>query len=69
MPAPSEEKSDDSKDSFYEELDQVFNHYRTYCMKIHLGDYNVRLGGERIFSNWQLGLRVYIRILMIMVLE
>jgi hypothetical protein len=25
--APSEEKSDDSKDSFYEELEQVFNHF------------------------------------------
>ena len=24
--APSEEKSDDSKDSFYEELEQVFDH-------------------------------------------
>jgi len=27
--APSEEKSDDSKDSFYEELEQVFDHF---CM-------------------------------------
>ena len=26
--APSEEKSDESKDSFYEELEQVFNHFR-----------------------------------------
>jgi hypothetical protein len=26
--APSEEKSDDSKDSFYEELEQVFDHFR-----------------------------------------
>ena len=25
--APSEEKSDDSNDSFYEELEQVFNHF------------------------------------------
>ena len=25
--APSEEKSDDSKDSFYEELEQLFNHF------------------------------------------
>jgi len=24
VPAPSEEKSDDSKDSFYEDLEQVF---------------------------------------------
>jgi len=25
--APNEEKSDDSKDSFYEELEQVFDHF------------------------------------------
>jgi hypothetical protein len=25
--APSEDKSEDSKDSFYEELEQVFNHF------------------------------------------
>ena len=25
--APSEEKSDNSKDSFYEELEQVFDHF------------------------------------------
>jgi hypothetical protein len=38
MPATSKEKSDDSKDSFYEELEQVFDHYRTCHMKIPLGD-------------------------------
>jgi len=27
MHAPSEEKSDDSKDSFYKELEQVFDHF------------------------------------------
>ena len=32
--APSEEKSDDSKDSFYEELEQVFNHFPKYHMNI-----------------------------------
>jgi len=30
--APSEEKSDDSKDSFYEELKQVFYHFSNYHM-------------------------------------
>ena len=25
--APSEEKSDDSKDSFYEELEKIFEHF------------------------------------------
>jgi hypothetical protein len=25
--APTEEKTDDSKDNFYEDLEQVFNHF------------------------------------------
>jgi hypothetical protein len=32
--APREEKSDESKDSFYEELEQVFYHFPKYHMKI-----------------------------------
>jgi len=32
--APSEEKGDDSKDSFYEDLEQVFDHFLMYHMKI-----------------------------------
>jgi hypothetical protein len=32
--APCEEKSDDSKDNFYEELEQVFDHFHKYHMKI-----------------------------------
>ena len=34
--ASSEEKSDDSEESFYEELEQVFDHFPTYNMKIIL---------------------------------
>jgi hypothetical protein len=32
--APSEEKSDDSNGSFYEELEQVFDNFLKYHMKI-----------------------------------
>ena len=42
MHAPSEEKSDDSKDSFYEELGQVFERFPKYHMKILLGDFNAK---------------------------
>jgi hypothetical protein len=42
----TEEKSDDSKDSFYEELEQVFDHFPKYDMKILLGDFNAKLGRE-----------------------
>ena len=66
--APSEEKSDESNDSFYEELEQVFEHFPKYHMKILLGDLTQKWG-ERIFSNRQLGMRAYIRIVMIMVLD
>ena len=48
--APSEEKSDSSKDSFYEELEQVFDHFPKYCMKILLGDFNAKVGRENIFN-------------------
>ena len=55
------EKNDDSKNSCYEELEQVFDHFPKYHKKILLG--------ERVFSNRQLGMTVYIRIVMIMVFE
>jgi hypothetical protein len=48
--APSEDKSDDSKDSFYEELEQVFDNFRRYHMKILLGDFNLKVGRENIFK-------------------
>ena len=48
--APSEEKSDDSKDSFYEELEQIFYHFSKYHMKILLGDCNAKVGRENIFK-------------------
>jgi hypothetical protein len=50
MHAPSEDKSDDSKDSFYEELEHVFDHFPRYHMKILLGDYNTKVGREDIFK-------------------
>jgi len=50
MHAPSEEKSDKSKASFYEELEQVFDHLPKYRMKILLGDFNAKVGRENIFK-------------------
>ena len=44
--APSEEKSEESKDSFYEELEQVFDHFPKYHTKILLGDFNAKVGRE-----------------------
>jgi hypothetical protein len=47
--APSEEKSYDSKDSFYEEL-EVFYHFPKYEMKILLGNFKAKLGRENSFK-------------------
>jgi len=48
--APSEDKSNDSKDSFYEELEQIFEYFPRYHTKILLGDFNAKVGRENIFK-------------------
>jgi len=50
--APSEEKSDESKVSFCQELEQGFDHFLKYHMKILLGDFKAKVGRETI-SNRQ----------------
>jgi hypothetical protein len=47
--APSEEKRDEAKDSFYEESEQVFYHFPKYHMKVLLGDFNAKVGREDVF--------------------
>jgi hypothetical protein len=41
--APTEDKDDDIKDSFYEELEQVFDQFPKYYMKILLGHFNAKV--------------------------
>jgi endonuclease/exonuclease/phosphatase family metal-dependent hydrolase len=48
--APTEDKDDVIKDSFYEELEQVFDQFPRYNMKILLGDFNAKVGREDIFK-------------------
>jgi hypothetical protein len=48
--APCEDKSDDVKDSFYEELGHVFYQFPRYDMSILLDDFNVEVGTENIFK-------------------
>jgi hypothetical protein len=55
--APTDDKTDDMKDSFYEELDRAFDKFPKYRMKIVLGDFNVEVG-MKTFSNQQLGKRI-----------
>jgi hypothetical protein len=42
--------TDDVKDSFYEELERVFDSFPKYHMKILLGDFNAKVGREDIFK-------------------
>jgi hypothetical protein len=48
--APTEDKIDDMKDSFYKELELVFNKFPKYHMKMLLGDFNAKVGREDIFK-------------------
>jgi hypothetical protein len=48
--APNEDKCNDSKDSFYEELEQVFYYFPRYHMKIQLRVFNAKVGRENIFN-------------------
>ena len=50
MHAPTEKKSDDSKESFYEAVEQVYSHFPKYHMKILLGDCSAKLGRGDIFK-------------------
>jgi exonuclease III len=46
----TEDKTDDVKDSFYEELERVFDKFPKYHMKILLGDFNAKVGKEDILK-------------------
>jgi hypothetical protein len=48
--APTEDKIDDVKDSFYEELERVFYKFPKYYIKILLRDFNAKVGREDIFK-------------------
>jgi hypothetical protein len=47
--APTEDKDDDI-DSFYEELEQLFDQFPRYNMNILLGDITAKVGKEDVFK-------------------
>jgi hydroxypyruvate isomerase len=49
--APTEDKTDDVKDSFYEELERIFNKFPKYHMTILLEDFNAEVDREDIFKH------------------
>jgi hypothetical protein len=48
--APTEDKTDDVKDSFYEQLERVFVKFPLYHMKILIRDVSAKVGREDIFK-------------------
>jgi hypothetical protein len=48
--APTEDKTDNVNDSFYEELERVFDKFPTYHIRILLGDFSAKVGKEDIFK-------------------
>jgi hypothetical protein len=66
--APTEDKIYDVKDSFYEELEHIFNKFPIYDMQMLLGGFNAKVGREDTLIR-QLGMNVYTKLLMIMELE
>jgi hypothetical protein len=48
--APTEDKTEDVKDGFYEELERVFDKFPKYHMQMLLGDFNAKVGREDIFK-------------------
>jgi exonuclease III len=48
--APTGDKDDVIKVNFYEELEQVFDQFPRYHMKILLGDFNAKVGRENILN-------------------
>jgi hypothetical protein len=47
--APTEDKIDDVKGGFYEELKRIFNKFPKYHMKM-LGNFNAKVGREELFK-------------------
>jgi hypothetical protein len=48
--APTVDKTDNLKDSFYQELERVFDKFLKYHAKILLGDFNGKVGREHSFK-------------------
>jgi hypothetical protein len=48
--ASTEDKIDDIRDRFYEELEQVVDKFPKYHMNILLADSNAKVGREDIFN-------------------
>jgi hypothetical protein len=65
---PTEDRTDDLKDSFYEELEHIFGKFPKCRMNILLEEFIAKVG-RKTFLNQQLGMKVYMKLVMTMALE
>jgi Reverse transcriptase (RNA-dependent DNA polymerase) len=49
--APTEEKEDEIKDEFYEQLEEIFDRIPNNNIKLIMGDANAKVGNEEIFKS------------------
>jgi hypothetical protein len=61
--------SDITKDIFYEEVGHVFDQFLKYYMKMLLGDFNARYVENIYFQTNNWGIRIYLKLVMIMGLK
>jgi hypothetical protein len=62
---PTEDKIDVEKDSFYVELECIFDKFFKYHTKMLVGDFSAKLGRED-FLNQQLGMKAYTKLILMM---
>jgi hypothetical protein len=48
--SPTEDKCDDTKDSFYVEIQKIFSQFPKHHTKILFGDFNAKVGKKDIFK-------------------
>jgi hypothetical protein len=68
VPALTEDETDDTKDKFYEGLGHMIDEFSKCHMKILLQNFNAKVGGK-ILSNQKLGMRFYMKLIVIMLLK
>jgi hypothetical protein len=61
MQAPSEDKSNDKRERFYEKSERIFHQLSIFPKKMLLGEYDTKVSREFVFSNRQMGMRVHFK--------
>jgi hypothetical protein len=67
--APTEDKSGDTKGQIYKELERVFDKFPKYNHMNNFRRFQYKGRERKVFSNQQYAMRVYMKLIMIMVLQ